>query len=231
MALGALILCIGVLFAAARPAGAQVLASTVDGAPASQEPGGKLTRLMLGLSIKETFAPGKSFSKNLKPTFIWRWRGRERRMDDRLVFAYRLSSFHSPVLANVVGRESEVGTARLRPILAGMDYKMPRGKWTWSPGLAAGWSLNKLTPSATFIDRVATSAGTTDIGTDIHNSFAWGPRLKGWYDVNRRLSWMVESAYIFARPQMTVRTGTIEMRRKLNADAFIMKAGIVYGIW
>lgn len=33
-------------------------------------------------------------------------------------------------------------------------------------------------------------AGTGEVATDIHNSFAWSPRFKGWYDYNRRISVM-----------------------------------------
>lgn len=39
----------------------------------------------------------------------------------------------------------------------------------------------------------------------IHNSVAWSPRFKGWYDYNRRISWMVETYYAHNRPDITLR--------------------------
>jgi hypothetical protein len=42
---------------------------------------------------------------------------------------------------------------------------------------------------------------------------------------------MVESAYLVTRPELDVRANGVTTTRRLNADAFILKAGIVYGIF
>jgi hypothetical protein len=42
---------------------------------------------------------------------------------------------------------------------------------------------------------------------------------------------MVESSYNFSRPELTIRTSAGDLSRMLNADALILKAGLVYGIW
>jgi hypothetical protein len=115
--------------------------------------------------------------------------------------------------------------------MVGAEYKMPRGKWTWSAGATAGWSLNSLDTSAIFHQRLAEAMSNADVGTDIHNSFAWSPRVKGWYDVNRRVSFMVEAYYAHNRPELTIRSGALERSYRLNADAWVMKTGLVYGVW
>jgi hypothetical protein len=114
--------------------------------------------------------------------------------------------------------------------MAGVEYKMPRGKWTWSVGATAGWSINQLETVAGFRERVLGTTGD-DVVTDIDNSFAWSPRVKGWYDINRRVSLMLESSYNYSRPLLTIRSGGVDMSRRLNADALVFKAGVVYGIW
>jgi hypothetical protein len=42
---------------------------------------------------------------------------------------------------------------------------------------------------------------------------------------------MVESAYLVTRPELDVRANGVTTTRRLNADAFILKAGVVYGIF
>jgi hypothetical protein len=207
------------------------LAPTAPSSAEAQEPGeSRRTRLMLGIDIKETVATGSGTANRFGVGFMWRWRSRTPRLDDRLAFAYRLGSYRTLVSSPVLGQNMEVGNVRLRPLMAGVEYKMPRGKWTWSVGTTVGWSINELETVAGFHDRVVGATGG-DVVTDIHNSFAWSPRFKGWYDVNRRVSFMIESSYNYSRPLLTIRSGGVDMSRRLNADALVFKAGVVYGIW
>jgi hypothetical protein len=198
---------------------------------ASQEPGEKRTRLMLGVDLKETTMLGSDAANKFGIGFMWRWRSRTPREDDHWALAYRLGSYGSRVSSPILGESFEMGPARFRPLMVGAEYKMPRGKWTWSAGATAGWSLNSLDTSAIFHQRLAEALSNGDVGTDIHNSFAWSPRVKGWYDVNRRVSFMVEAYYAHNRPELTIRSGALERSYRLNADAWVMKTGLVYGVW
>jgi hypothetical protein len=200
-------------------------------ATAVQEPGDKkLTRLMLGIDFKQTILPSDGTANRFGVGFMWRWRSRTPRTDDRLAFAYRLGSYSTRISGPVLGENMEIGDIRVRQLLAGADYKMPRGKWTWSVGATAGMSLNKLNTAASFRERVIDQTNA-DVVTDIHNGFALSPRVKGWYDINRRVALMVESSYNYARPELTIRTAAGDLSRRLNADALILKAGVVYGVW
>lgn len=197
----------------------------------AQEPGAPRTRLQLGVALKGTVTPGIDTNNALDPTFVWRWRGRGSRVDDRWAPAYRLSSFNSRVTSQLGARELPIGDMKLRPLMLGLDYKMPRGKWNWAAGMSVGWSMNSLDIPWQYRAGAADAVGANDLWADVHNSFVWGPRLKGWYDVNRRLSYMVESAYLVTRPEIDVRANGRLTTRRLNADGFIVKAGVVYGIF
>ena len=175
--------------------------------------------------------PGTDTNNALDPTFVWRWRGKASRIDDRWALAYRLSSFSSQVSAQLGSRELPVGDVKVRPLMLGIDYKMPRGKWQWAMGLSAGWAINNVETPWQYRAQATDLLGADDLWVDVHNSLVWGPRLKGWYDVDRRLSFMVESAYLVTRPELDVRARGVVSTRRLNADAFILKAGIVYGIF
>jgi hypothetical protein len=189
------------------------------------------TRLQLGVSLKGTVTPGIDTNDSLDPTFVWRWRGKGSRTDDRWAPAYRLSSYSSRVSSQLGSRELPVGDVKIRPLMIGIDYKMPRGKWNWAAGMSAGWALNNVETRWEYRARATDLAGASDLWVDVHNSLVWGPRLKGWHDVNRRVSLMVESAYLVTRPRLDVLAHGVLSSRRLNADAFIMKAGIVYGVF
>jgi hypothetical protein len=199
-------------------------------ASAAQEPGNKLTRLMLGVNIKQTIPTGTGTANRFGVDLGWRWRSRNPSTEDRFALAYRLGSYSTSVSGPVLGERMEIGDVRLRPLLVGVDYKMPRGRWNWSVGATGGLSFNSLDTASTFRDRLIRQTGA-DVVTDIHNSFAFSLRVKGWYDINRRMSLLVETAYTFSRPELTIRTSAGDLSRTLNADAVVFKTGLVYGIW
>jgi hypothetical protein len=205
--------------------------SAPSSADASQEPGEKRTRLMLGIDLKQTTTLGPGMPNKLGAGFMWRWRSRTANPNDRLAFSYRFGSYSSRISGPLGGGTMEMGPARFRPVMAGAEYKMPRGKWTWSVGATVGLSLNQLDTSQAFQERLAVAAGTPDIATDIHNSFAWSPRFKGWYDYNRRISVVIDTYYAYNRPEISLRRGAVTSRHRINADAWVFKTGIVYGIW
>jgi hypothetical protein len=199
--------------------------------PAAQAPETPArTRLQLGVALKQTVSPGSDTDSSLKPTFVWRWRGKFSSINDRLSPAYRLSSFTSGVHSQIANQDIEVGEVKVRTLMAGLDYKMPRGKWNWTAGMSLGWAMNSV--EVPWQARaIAETAGTPDLWVDAHNSLVWGPRFKGWYEMDRRISFMVESAYLVTRPELDVRANGVTTTRRLNADAFILKAGVVYGIF
>jgi hypothetical protein len=198
---------------------------------AAQEPGAERTRLQLGVALRGTVTPGIDTSDGLDPTFVWRWRGKGSRIDDRWAPTYRLGSYSSHVSAQLGAREMPVGEIKVKPLMIGLDYKMPRGKWNWAAGMAVGWAMNSIDLPWEDRARATDAVGASDLWADVHNSLVWGPRLKGWYDVDRRLSYIVEAGYLVHRPEIDVRANGRLSTRRLNADAFVIKAGVVYGIF
>jgi hypothetical protein len=207
------------------------LASASSATASVQEPGDKkLTRLMLGIDFKQYVMPSDGTANRFAIGLAWRWRSRTPRTDDRLAFAYRLGSYSTQVSGPVLGQHMEIGDIHFRQLLAGVDYKMPRGKWTWSVGATAGIVMNELDTADSFRARLIQQT-SADVVTDVNNAFAFSPRLQGWYDLNRRVALKVESSYNYARPELTILTAAGDLSRRLNADALIFKAGLVYGVW
>jgi hypothetical protein len=207
----------------------------ISGAAAAQGTGdpqqSKRSRLLVGVALDSTTMPGKQASDSLEPSIIWRWRGRFSRQDDRWAFAYRFSSFDSQISSPVGVGLLPVADVKLRPLMIGLDYKMPRGRWNWAAGMSVGWAFNSIDTPDAYRERAAAAVGAADLWADIHNTLAWGPRVKGWYDINRKMSLMVESAYLVMRPSLDLRAAGVSSTRRLNADALVLKVGIVYGIF
>ena len=191
----------------------------------------KRTRLQLGLALDATTMPGEHTSNSIGPSLVWRWRGRFSRQEDRWGLAYRFSSFDSQVSSLVGPQSLPVGDVKLRPLMVGVEYKMPRGRWTWAAGMSAGWAFNSIDTPGDYRARAFSATGSEDLWVDVHNSLVWGPRVKGWYDISRKVSLMVESSYLVTRPTLDVRAAGVSSTRRLNADALVLKAGIVYGIF
>jgi hypothetical protein len=204
---------------------------------AAQEPGAPTqTRLMVGIGLKQLVAPGHSTASSIAPSFVWKWRGKTRRMDDRFSLTYGLNSFSSELSPSIGGSRTlggnlPVGDVKIRPIMVGVDYEMPRGKWTWSAGIHAGWGMNSVDAPPTFRNRVMAVTGAHDLWLDVNNAVVWGPKFKAWYDYNRRLSFQVDVGYYFARPELQMRANGVLSRHRLTADALVMKAGILFGIF
>jgi hypothetical protein len=191
----------------------------------------KATRLQVGVALGSTTLPGQQTSDSVGPSLVWRWRGRFSRRDDRWAFTYRFSSFDSQVSSPLGSGSSPVGDVKVRPLIVGMEYKMPRGRWNWAAGASVGWAINSVETPDAYHERALAVAGVNDLWVDVHNSVIWGPRVKGWYDINRKMSLMVESSYLVTRPALDIRVLGRTSSQPLHADAFVVKAGIVYGIF
>jgi hypothetical protein len=204
-------------------------AQTSASAPENPQP--QRSRLQVGVALESTTMPGRETKSSLGPSVIWRWRGRFSRQDDRWALAYRFSSFDSQVSSAVGPFRMPVGDVKVRPLMIGIDYKMPRGRWNWAAGLSAGWAFNSVETAEAYQERARAVAGVGDLWVDVHNSLVWGPRLKGWYDLNRKVSLVVETSYLVTRPSLDIHAEGRRSTLRLNADAFTVKAGVAYGIF
>jgi len=200
--------------------------------PQPSEPAARgRTRLMLGVALKATLTPSEGTGSSIKPSFIWKWRGKKQRLDDRFALAYGLNSFSSEVSSSVGAHQLPIGDVRVRPLMLGVDYKMPRGKWTYSAGVQAGWSMNHVEATGQYQQLARRVAGIDDVWMDVRNSVVWAPKVNAWYDINRRMALQFDAAYFVVRPEAMRRINGVESSWRLNADAMVLKAGFVYGVF
>ena len=186
-------------------------------------------RFQIGVGLKTTTTPGPRSSSSLLPEVMWRWRGKTPESSARFAPAFRMGSFSTEMSQSVAGTAMAVGDVHVRPLMVGVDYKRPRGRWQWSIGLAAGWAVNGVDVGQGQLARAA-AIGAGDLWADVHNSLAWGPRVEAAYDMTDRVSIIMESSYVSTRPRLDVRANGRVSTSTINADALMLKLGIVYAI-
>jgi len=189
------------------------------------------TRALVGIALKNTLTPGDEVGNSIKPSFIWKWRSKTADTRDRFAFAYGLNSYGTEFSTPFGGQDLPTGDLRLRPVMVGADYKMPRGKWQYSVGLQAGWAINSIEDTDFYRNLVRDATGNDDLYVDARNSFVWAPKAKATYDINRRFMLQFDGAYFVANPELIRRIGGVESRSSFKADALIVKAGILFGIF
>ncbi len=116
-----------------------------------------------------------------------------------------------------------LATVRLRPVMAGLEYGIVRGRLAAGASIVAGYAFNSL-------DVDATRAGTGR-AVAVGNSFVWRPGVSLWYDVSPRIGINLFGGYLFTRPEATFASDTSVVTHRLRANAVVVSAGVAYWIF
>ena len=122
------------------------------------------------------------------------------------------------------------GHINVRPLLGGVGYTMVRGKFRTHFAALTGPAFNKIKVNDAERTAYSTLLGVPVIGVDIKNSWAVKPGVRVSYSVNRRFGVFVSSDYEYVRPTLEIHTATGTTERKLKADLFNIKTGILVAI-
>lgn len=143
-----------------------------------------------------------------------------------------LNWYSADVDRSIGGAVTELGELKIRPIMAGYGYSRLIGERTSISAKAlAGYAFSsaELAPSA--IDAYHDRLGAQSITVDASNAFVIKPELGVWHDLGEKVGLMASVGYIVARPQIAVRSSLGEDKRRMNADMFMVKVGLVYSIF
>lgn len=114
-----------------------------------------------------------------------------------------------------------VGTLRVRPVMLGIGYGIPAGRLHTALTVVAGPSFNRFRLAG---DRAGDEA-------EIETSLAVRPGVSLTYTVAPRLAFTGFAGYVFNRPEITYRTGGVELRDRWRADATILSTGVVVSLF
>ena len=77
-----------------------------------------------------------------------------------------------------------------------------------------------------------TTAASSFVSTDTSNTFVVKPQvIVAQHDVSKKIGLNVSAGYMVARPRLTVSTPLGDDARRIRADVFMFRVGLVYSVY
>lgn len=184
-------------------------------------------RVAVGVNVSSRLASAPENRGSTHVGFQWRLG----HSDQGWGWKYGLNWYSTHVDGSVDGRSLEIGELHVRPIMAGYGYTHVVGGTAISTNLLAGFSFNtfSLDERAGALYRDATAS--RDVSTGARNTFVLYPEMTVWRDLNRKVGVQFSAGYMFARPDVTVKTTGGTYRHSIRADVLRIKVGAVYSVF
>ena len=112
---------------------------------------------------------------------------------------------------------------QLRPVMAGAEYGIARGRFAAGASIVAGYSFNGLG-----VDTERVGAGRA---IAVRNSLVWRPGVGAWWDVSPRIGIQAFYGYLFTRPAVTFASDTEIATERLRVDAAVLSVGVAFWIF
>lgn len=142
-------------------------------------------------------------------------------------FAFAFNWFSADVNGSVVGVGEDLGRVATRPLMLGVGYTMVRGRFSLSPSVVAGPSVNTLKIDDRWdgIFEIGGSGFEEQIGTI---SFAARPGVNATYALASHVGITGFGGYLVNRPEFTVNTPAGETEVKWKGDGWVFNTGIIF---
>lgn len=112
---------------------------------------------------------------------------------------------------------------QLRPVMAGVEYGVVRGRLAVGASAVGGYSFNRL--------GVDTARAGPGRAIAVGNGFVWRPGAVLWADVTPRIGVNVFGGYLFARPKVTFASDASIATERVNAGSVVVSVGVAYWIF
>ena len=112
---------------------------------------------------------------------------------------------------------------QMRPVMAGIEYGVARGRFAAGGSVVGGYSFNRLD-----IDTERPGPGRA---IAVGNSLVWRPGAGVWWDVSPRVGIHVFGGYLFARPAVTFASDTSIATERLRVNAAVVSVGVAYWVF
>lgn len=184
-------------------------------------------KFAVGAQLSTRTATGPDANGHIGVSLLWRFGHSKTGWG----WHYGLNWFSTELDRSIGGSDTELGTLKVRPILGGYGYTRVVGRTAITGKVMGGYAFSsmKLSPSATdaYHDRI----GARSVTVDASNTFVVIPEVSAWYDINQKVGLKVSTGYIVARPNVTVTSTAGEDKRRVRADMFTFKVGLVYSVF
>jgi hypothetical protein len=132
---------------------------------------------------------------------------------------------------DVGGNFRSFGRLRVRPIMAGYGYTRVSGRVSGTVALLGGLGFASFRLDQAFADLYRASIGGASVRDEVSNPFVLKPEVSVWIDLDERFGLNFGGGYMISRPSVTLRSPGGDDRRQIDADVFILSAGLVYSVF
>jgi hypothetical protein len=131
----------------------------------------------------------------------------------------------------VGGSAVQLGELNLRPVMVGYSYDYRHGRELYFASVVGGYAFvsMSLTPGA--IDAYHDRLGAHSVRVETPNTLVMRPEVGVWHDLADRVGLNISASFLLARPRVTIRTATDADERRIRADLFQIRVGVVYSIF
>lgn len=144
---------------------------------------------------------------------------------------FGLNWYSADVDRAIDGTVTDLGELNIRPIMGGYGYTHVIGRTSLSAKAFAGYGFSSATLAPSANDAYRDRFGAQSITIDASNTFVVKPEIGVWRDLSEKIGLRASFGYMVARPQIAVRSSLGEDKRRMNADMFMLKVGMVYSIF
>jgi len=132
--------------------------------------------------------------------------------------------FGADLAAENGGAGTEViGRVRIRPVMGGVGYTVRDGRLSITFSAVGGMAFNSIAPADELSGR--------EVPLRVRNSLAWGSGVSFWIDASSRVAVNVSTGFVMARPEYQMFDGADVVRRRLTADAVLVRVGLAYKVF
>jgi hypothetical protein len=138
---------------------------------------------------------------------------------------------HADFDTDLGGTETKIGSARLIPVLGGVERAYRHDRLKVGVSLLAGPSLNSFSLDDPARAAYETQFGVPLEGIEVKNSLAVRTGVGMWYDVNQWVGIHTGLYYLYDRPKATTTAGGVSTSETWNIDRVSLSTGLVVGIF
>ena len=146
-------------------------------------------------------------------------------------FHWGLNWYAVKISRPVGGIATELGELHIRPVMAGYGYTHIIGRNAITADVLGGYAIGSIDLEPTAVDAYQNRLGAQSVTADASNTFVLKPEIGVWHDINKKVGVNANFGYIYARPDLSVKTSIGPDTRQVRADQFIVKVGVVYSIF
>jgi hypothetical protein len=201
---------------------------TLISGAAAEAAGQTSGRVAIGASVSSKQPSGKEGKAKRAVSFLWRLG----QGSDGWGWKAGTNWYSARLDRDIAGAEQAFGDLRVRPFMIGYGYSHRLDeRMKVSVNVLSGYALTSFSMQPGFNDAYRHKLGADAVSAKASNTFVVKPEVSAWLDVSRKIGIHISGGYMLARPSVTLSSSLGDDRRRVRADALMIKVGAAYSIF